>query len=161
MFFPAADLCLVKHTHMKQHTTQGWGPRYASYWLTLVVALGIIFVGLRFIIAPAAGAAGYGIELSSNAFSFAYIKGIRDIFSGLVLLPFLLMRKVQPVAFIFCTATIIPLTDCCIVLVHNGPQDIAHLLIHGLTAVYMLIVSFYLFRTASRESAAAATQAAL
>jgi hypothetical protein len=40
-----------------------WGPRSASYWMTMFIAAGIIFVGVRFIINPAVGAEGLGSRL--------------------------------------------------------------------------------------------------
>jgi hypothetical protein len=124
-----------------------WGTRSVSFWLTLLIAAGIIFVGGRFIVNPAAGAAGFGIPLS-NTVDYAYgrIKGIRDIFSGLVLLPLLFLRMRRAVAYVFTTAIIIPATDCLIVLATNGPTDIQHMLIHGGTAVFMVVISVLLFR---------------
>jgi hypothetical protein len=124
-----------------------WGPRSASYWMTMLIAAGIIFVGVRFIINPAGGAAGYGIPFTNvKDLPYGRIKGIRDIFSGLVLLPLLFMRMRFATACVFTAAVIVPATDCLIVLATNGPGDIQHLLIHGLTAVYMAITSFLLFR---------------
>lgn len=45
----------------------------------------ITFIGLRFLFAPRIASAGYGIALDDSR-SFTFIKGIRDIVSGLVLL---------------------------------------------------------------------------
>ena len=127
-------------------TTQ-WGTRSVSFWLILLLALGIIFVGARFIIDPAAGAAGFGIPFSNKADeAFGRIKGIRDIFSGLVLLPLLFLRMRKIAGYVFTTTIIIPATDCLIVLSTNGPSDLPHLLIHGLTAVSMIVISVLLFR---------------
>lgn len=124
-----------------------WGFQSASYWMTLLVAVGIIFIGVRFIVDPVAGANGYGIPISSaNDLAFGQIKGIRDIFSGLVLFPFLYLKMRRATAFALTAAIIIPLTDFCIVWMTNGPKDVEHLLIHGLTAVYMVIASILLFR---------------
>jgi hypothetical protein len=124
-----------------------WGARSLSFWMTLLIAAGIIFVGIRFIISPSAGAAGFGIPFSDiKDFPFGRIKGIRDIFSGLVLLPLLFLRMRIPTAWVFTAAIVIPATDCLTVLATNGPTDIQHLLIHGLTAIYMAITSFLLFR---------------
>lgn len=65
-----------------------WSTRSVSWWLTMLIAAGIIFIGARFIIDPSAAATGYGISLSStHDLAFGRIKGIRDIFSGVVLLP--------------------------------------------------------------------------
>lgn len=124
-----------------------WGIRSVSFWMTLLVALGIIFIGVRFILSPNASAAGFGIPFSSqHDLPFGRIKGIRDIFSGLALLPLLFQRMRRATAWVFTAAIIIPATDCLIVLTANGPGDIGHMLIHGLTAVYMVIASFLLFK---------------
>lgn len=124
-----------------------WGTRSVSFWLTLLIAAGIIFVGARFIISPATGAAGFGVPLSNTAdYAYGRIKGIRDIFSGLVLLPLLFLRMRRAVAYVFASAIIIPATDCLIVLATNGPTDVQHMLIHGGTAVFMAVISVLLFR---------------
>ncbi|GAB3767464.1 DUF4267 domain-containing protein [Spirosoma horti] len=133
---------------MKTQPINVWGPRSVSYWLTALAAVGIIFLGLRFIVAPAAGAEGFGIALApaKEAMAYGWIKGIRDIFSGLVVLLFLIPRKPQATAFAFGAAIIIPVSDCLTILAVNGAQDVTHLLIHGVTAVYMMITTFFLFR---------------
>ena len=115
--------------------------------MTLFIAVGIIFVGARFIISPETGATGYGIPIiSKEDLPFGRIKGIRDIFSGLALLPLLFQRMRRATAWVFTAATIIPATDCMIVLTTNGPSDIGHILMHGLTAVYMAITCVLLFK---------------
>ncbi|WP_343667932.1 DUF4267 domain-containing protein [Chitinophaga sp.] len=124
-----------------------WGIQSASFWMTLLIAAGIIFIGARFIVNPLVGADGFGIPISSmDDLPFGKIKGIRDIFSGLVLLPFLFLKMRKAAAFALTTAIIVPATDFCIVLVTNGPKDLQHLLIHGLTVVYMIVTSILLFR---------------
>jgi len=124
-----------------------WGTRSVSFWLTLLLAAGIIFVGARFIVDPAAGATGFSIPFSNTAdYAYGRIKGIRDIFSGLVLLPLLWLRMRKAVAYVFTTAIIVPATDFLIVLTTNGPGDVTHMLIHGGTALFMVFVSVLLFR---------------
>jgi len=80
---------------MKTQPINFWGPRSVSYWLTALAAVSIIFLGLRFIVAPATGAEGFGIPLAptKEAMAYGWIKGIRDIFAGLVVLLFLIPRK--------------------------------------------------------------------
>ncbi|OCX50503.1 hypothetical protein BEL04_22250 [Mucilaginibacter sp. PPCGB 2223] len=133
---------------MKTQTINSWGPRSASYWMTAVVATGIIFLGARFMLDPQAGAEGFGITLASNKATLAYgwIKGIRDIFSGIVVLTFLISQNPRATAIAFGAAIIIPVSDCLTVLAVNGTADITHLLIHGITAVYMMITTFLLFK---------------
>ncbi|RYZ25643.1 MAG: DUF4267 domain-containing protein [Sphingobacteriales bacterium] len=123
-----------------------WGIRSVSFWSVLILALGIIYIGVRFITHPETGAQGYGIAFQ-NAGDIAYgkIKGIRDIVSGLVLLPLLWMRMRKAVAWVFSIATLVPVCDFLIILHYNGSHDIAHLLVHGLTAAVMVITSILLF----------------
>jgi hypothetical protein len=131
-----------------------WGARPASFWMTLLIAAGIIFVGIRFIVSPQAGAFGFGIPLSSAAdTAFGRIKGIRDLFSGLALLPLLFLGMKRATAWVFTAAIIIPATDCLIILMTNGPSDIQHLLIHGIMAAYTAITSALLFGNKSLKNA--------
>jgi hypothetical protein len=124
-----------------------WGPRSLSYWLVLSIALGIIYVGARFLVDPAAGATGFGVPFA-NAHDFPYgrVKGIRDIFAGLALIPLLVARMRRAAAWVFTSAIVVPATDFLVVLSTNGRSDTFHLLVHGLTAVYMLFTSFLLFK---------------
>jgi len=124
-----------------------WGTRSVSFWMAMLIALGIIFVGARFIVNPSRAAIDFGIPISSaNDIAFGRIKGIRDIFPGLALLPLLYLKMCRATAWVFTAAIVIPTVDCLVILATNGPSDVPHLLIHGLTAVYMAITSFLLFR---------------
>jgi len=115
--------------------------------MTLLIALGIIYLGVRFIVDPTAGATAFGVAFTSDRdFAYARTKGIRDIFSGLALLPLLVLRMRKATAWVFTAACVIPATDCLIVFSANGPADVPHLLVHGLTAVYMILTSFLLFK---------------
>lgn len=146
--FSLTNFVLLNNKHMKTtNEITTWGIRSVSFWMTMLVALGIIFVGIRFIISPAGAAIDFGVPFSSaNDIAFGRTKGIRDIFSGLVLLPFLYLRMRNATAWMVTAAIIIPVADCLTIFAVNGPSDVPHLLIHGLTAVYMAITSFLLFR---------------
>jgi len=124
-----------------------WGMRSASYWITFTIAFGIIFIGIRFMLQPHTGAAGYGIAFSDvRDAAYGRIKGIRDIASGMVLLPLLFMRMRRAVAWVFMAAIVVPAADFLIVLASNGSADSVHLLIHGTTAAVMIVNSFFLFQ---------------
>jgi len=133
---------------MKTKQINSWGPRSASYWLTALVAVGIILLGLRFMLAPNAGATGFGIPLqpTREAIAYGWIKGIRDIYAGIAVLIFLILRKPRSAAFAFGAAIIIPVSDFFTVLSINGTKDLSHLLIHGITALYMIVTSIFLFK---------------
>lgn len=123
-----------------------WGIKSVSFWSVLILALGIIYIGIRFIVHPEVGALGYGIPFA-NAHDAVYgkIKGVRDTFLGIVLLPLLWMRMRKAVAWVFTFAIVVPGFDFLIIFNYSNSKDIAHLLVHGITAVVMLITSFLLF----------------
>ncbi|MEO6685318.1 MAG: DUF4267 domain-containing protein [Dyadobacter sp.] len=123
-----------------------WGTKSVSFWSVLILAFGIIYIGIRFIIHPQVGALGYGIPFEHNSDAvYGKIKGIRDVFSGVVLLPLLWMRMRKAVAWVFTVTIVVPAFDFLIILLHNGTGDISHLLIHGITAAIMAITSTLLF----------------
>jgi hypothetical protein len=128
-----------------------WGMHSTSYWITLLLALGIIFIGIRFILQPQVGALGYGITFrDAGDAAYGQVKGIRDIFSGIVLLPLLIMRMRKATAWVFAAATVVPLGDFLIIAATNGSGDLEHLLVHGMTALIMIINCFLLFAKRSR-----------
>jgi hypothetical protein len=130
---------------------QSWGIKSVSFWSVLILALGIIFIGIRFIIHPEVGALGYGIPFeNANDAIYGRIKGIRDVFSGIVLLPLLWMRMRKAVAWVFTVATAVPVFDFLVILSYKGSSDISHLLIHGITAGVMVITSVLLFYGSSK-----------
>jgi len=138
---------------MKTQTISYWGPCSASYWLSALAASGIIILGIRFMLNPQVGADGFGIPLAQTkeAFAYGWTKGIRDIFAGIVVLIFIVSRQSRATAFAFGAAIIIPVSDCLTVLAVNGSQDVTHLMIHGSTALYMMITTIFLFKAKSKN----------
>jgi hypothetical protein len=132
---------------------RSWGIRSVSFWSVLFLALGIIYIGIRFIVHPEVGALGYGIPFeNANDAVYGKIKGIRDTFSGIVLLPLLWMRMRKAVAWVFTAAIVVPVFDFLVILSYKGSNDISHLLIHGITAAVMLITSVLLFAGTARST---------
>lgn len=124
-----------------------WGPRSVSWWLTLMLAAGIFYIGLRFMISPEKGAEGFGIPFQNGEDAvYGKIKGIRDMISGLVALPLLWLRMRRAMAWVFTTIILVPAADFMIVLCTNGWQDTSHLLVHGCTVLVMILTSVLLFR---------------
>jgi hypothetical protein len=88
-----------------------------SYAIALIVGLGMLFLGGRFIFAPEVATAGYGIHFNAHGdYSFDYIKGIRDIFSGILLCAFVLLNERRAVGVTLLSGSIISFTDMLIVL---------------------------------------------
>lgn len=60
------------------------------------------------------------------------------------------MRMRKAAAWVFTTTIVVPAGDFLIILFTNGVGDLEHLLIHGVTALIMIINSFLLFRINSQ-----------
>src|SRR5262249_25073107 len=72
------------------------------FWCTLVIPAGIIGIGINFILNPAGASTAFGIPIRDPAaFPFMWVKGIRDIFSGLVVLSFLWSGDRRTTAILF------------------------------------------------------------
>jgi hypothetical protein len=115
-----------------------------SYTVAFLLGLGMIFLGVRFFISPGAATAGYGIHFNEQGdYSFHYIKGIRDIFSGLVICAFVLMNERRALGVTLLAGTIIPVTDMLIVLSksYNGAlQAMPHIIAIIICAVFGIIL---------------------
>jgi hypothetical protein len=115
------------------------------FWCALLVPVGIIAIGINFILNPIGASAAYGIPIHDpTAFPFMWIKGIRDIFSGLAILPFLLRGDRRTTATLFAIAIFIPLSDGLVILAHLGFAP--PIFMHWGTALYMTVVAALLRR---------------
>jgi hypothetical protein len=116
------------------------------FWCTLVIPVAIIGLGINFILNPVGASTGHGIPIHDPAaFPFMWIKGIRDIFSGLVILPFLLRGDRRTTATLFAIAIFVPFCDGLVILQHLGFAPPIY--IHWGTALYMMIVAAFLLRS--------------
>lgn len=115
-----------------------------SYTIALLLGLGMIFLGARFFLSPEVATAGYGIHFKAKGdYSFQYIKGIRDIFSGLLIFLFLLMNERRALGVTLLAGTMIPVTDMLIVLSksYNGfLQAMPHIIAILICAVSGIIL---------------------
>src|SRR4029078_3680851 len=115
------------------------------FWCTLVVPVAIIAIGINFILNPAGASAGFGIPIHDlSAFPFMWIKGIRDICSGLVVLPFLLKADRRTTATLFAISIVVPFGDGLVILRHLGFAPPIY--IHWRTSLYLVIVAAFLLR---------------
>ena len=115
-----------------------------AYMIAFLLGLGMIFLGIRFFVAPEAATAGYGIHFNAQGdYSFHYIKGIRDIFSGLVIGVLVLMKERRALGVTLLAGTMIPVTDLFIVLSksYNGvPQALPHIAAIIICAVFGIVL---------------------
>jgi hypothetical protein len=125
------------------------------FWFTLLIPVGIIGIGIDFILNPIGASAGYGIPIHDPAaFPFMWIKGIRDIFAGLVVLPFLWRGDRRTTAILFAISIFVPIGDGLVILSHLGFSP--PIFIHWGTALYMIVVSYFLLRKSNSVKVASA-----
>ncbi len=113
------------------------------FWFTFLIPAAIIAIGINFILNPVGASTAYGIPIHDpDAFPFMWIKGIRDIFSGLVVLTFLLRGDLRITLTLFALAILIPIGDGLVILRHLGFAP--PIFIQWGTALYMMIVTAFL-----------------
>jgi hypothetical protein len=112
-----------------------------GYLLSSLIAVGIVFIGSRFLWDPAAASRGFGIPNSASPstgfIGWPAVKGVRDIVSGLFV--FLLMVSGPPrlLGEFMLVASLIAMGDAAIVL-RSGGSRTAAFGIHGLTALVII-----------------------
>ncbi len=134
-----------------------------AFWLVALIAAGIIFIGLRFLVQPLPAAAAFGVSADgSSNFAYLWAKGTRDIVSGLLLIALLGIHAGRRVVALFlAVAALIPLGDLANVWMNVGTQRPVALAIHGSTVVGMLVLSGWLFRRPRPVESDGVTHAAL
>lgn len=109
--------------------------------LSMLVALGIIFIGVREYFYPAIGALGFGVPLiDPRDGDLLAIKAARDIASGVLVLTVIALRDRRFLAYMMGVLTLIPILDGLIVLKHAGWSFTPIILVHWVTAAVMLII---------------------
>jgi hypothetical protein len=112
-----------------------------GYLLSGLIAVGIVFIGSRFVWDPAVASRDFGIPnlppLSTGFIGWLAVKGVRDIVSGLFV--FLLMVSGPPrlLGEFMLVASLIPMGDAAIVL-RSGGSRTAAFGIHGITALVIV-----------------------
>jgi Domain of unknown function (DUF4267) len=115
-------------------------------YLSGAIAIAITIIGLRFLIAPYAAAANFGVAITPDPQwdAFLSIKAVRDIASGMFTAILIANHAPHLLGSFILAATIIPVADALIVLRHGGSRSAAYG-IHGGTAATMLLTSTLLF----------------
>jgi len=115
-----------------------------SYAIAFLLGLGMIFLGARFYTSPEVATAGFGIHYNAQGdYSFHDIKGIRDIFSGLIICAFVLLNERRALGITLLAGTMIPLNDMLIVLgkSYNGMlQALPHIIAIVICFVFGIVL---------------------
>jgi hypothetical protein len=123
-------------------------PNSVLFWLVGLLAIGIIFIGARFIISPLTAARDFGVPASeTETFTYLWTKGTRDIVSGLFVIVLLGLRVPSGVlaAFLF-IASLIPSGDMLNVYANERRKNVPALMIHGGTALFMCVLASLILR---------------
>jgi Domain of unknown function (DUF4267) len=116
-----------------------------AYGLAIALDLLILLIGGRFLIAPRAAAAGYGVPAKPGGDpAYLTIKGLRDGTYALVGLSLLAFAGAHAEAWFMLAVALVPLGDTLIVLRHGGTRATA-VGIHFTTAVLVLLSAALLF----------------
>lgn len=123
------------------------------FWLVLLIALGIIFIGVRSILTPLRAAHDFGVPETENAEStYLWAKGTRDIVSGLIAIGLLWLRvRPEVIAVFILIASLIPLGDLLNVYAHIRGRSPLALFIHGGTALCMWVLATSFLGTISAD----------
>lgn len=110
-----------------------------------LVSVGIIVIGVRFILQPQASAAGFGVSAPPNPGVGAYlrVKGDRDIGAGLATLAVLFAGSSHVLGLVLILQAVMPIGDAAIVLANKGKPAVAFG-VHGLTAAVMVVAGILL-----------------
>ncbi|HEY2532176.1 MAG TPA: DUF4267 domain-containing protein [Xanthobacteraceae bacterium] len=116
---------------------------WLAFGMALLVAVGIIVIGARYVSRPRAAARVpfFGLPLPKddpNIVWWLRLKGVRDIASGLALLAFMVWGGSHMVGIILLAEAIIPIGDMLVVLAAKGSARSAFGM-HGLTALLMIL----------------------
>ncbi len=113
-----------------------------------LIGIAIILIGARFLLAPQAAAAGYGIPVelpgaqipAGSPYPWLYAKGVRDVALGIFIGVLLASRAPHLLGAFMAAASVIPIGDAVIVLRSGGTRAVAFG-IHGATAAVALAAS--------------------
>ncbi|MGC4745419.1 DUF4267 domain-containing protein [Micromonospora sp. DT201] len=116
-----------------------------AYGLAVVLSLFVVSIGARFLLAPQAAAAGYGVPARPDGDpAYLTVKGLRDLSYGLLGLALIAFTTADAVAWFMLIVALNPLGDTVVVLRNGGTKAVAFG-IHFATAVVVLLDAALLF----------------
>ncbi|MFE5293878.1 DUF4267 domain-containing protein [Isoptericola sp. NPDC056618] len=131
--------------------------KHLATTLTVLLVVGIGYVGVSYLFFPAATAPQFGMAVwpEGDAAAFLATKGARDLASGLVPLALLLTGQRRALGWVLTIWTLVPLSDAALIL-STGGSTVTALAVHGLTALALVVTGVLLLT----EKSAPATRTA-
>lgn len=94
----------------------------------------LMFIGVRFLVIPAVAGEAFGVTID-HATTYGHIKGIRDLFTGVILAVFAVLGDRRGTGLVLVLGSMIPVVDGYEVFATHG-LDVAHMSIHWGTALF-------------------------
>ncbi|MCC3765287.1 DUF4267 domain-containing protein [Glycomyces sp. TRM65418] len=118
---------------------------------TVVIALGIMYIGASFLIAPETSASTFGFTAwpQGAAADFLTVKGVRDVVSGIVPLTLLALGQRRALGWVLLCEALIPVGDGTLVLLHGGSAAAA-IGVHYATAAFVIVTGVLQLQVARR-----------
>ena len=114
-----------------------------STGVAVLVAVGIIVIGVMYLSDPRAATRSFGLplpEVGANIAWWLRLKGVRDIVSGLLVLALMVWGGPRMVGIALLIEAIIPAGDMSLILAAKGSTKRAFGM-HGLTAALMILAA--------------------
>jgi len=124
------------------------------FWISGLLAAAVFFVGLFALVAPVPGSASFGAPVieANNTQGIAWVRlmGVRDIGLAVMLLGLMAVKARRIAGLMLLLVVIIPIVDCATVIHALGITY--HVLVHGGSAVLMVILGALLLRPSPSEA---------
>ncbi|THV32896.1 DUF4267 domain-containing protein [Glycomyces buryatensis] len=129
--------------------------------LTLIVALGIIYIGVSYLLTPETLGSSFGFPHwpTGEAADILTIKGGRDIVMGLIPLALFLTGQRRALGWVLLVETAAPIADGTLVLLHDGNLATAFG-VHYATAALVIVAGVLQLQVARKEALQETLQAA-
>lgn len=121
-------------------------------WLVIAPAIGLVLLGIVFIVSPPVGAAIFGLP-PPQAAAAGYLPaiGVRDLAFGLYVLALAVFAGPRPVGIVLAVTALIPLGDILVLVAALGLSSPAHLLVHAASGIYMAGAAAFVLRAYGRK----------
>ena len=120
--------------------------RSLGTWIVLAPAIGLLALGIVLIVSPRLGAAIFGVPTDGSGLRYVAALGVRDIAFGLYVAALALFASHRSVGLVLALTVLIPIGDIAILLMERGLSAPGHLLLHGLSGLYMAGASLWTLR---------------
>jgi Domain of unknown function (DUF4267) len=123
-------------------------------WVAIAPAIGLVLLGVVFILSPALGAAIFGLPLpQGTAAGYLPAIGVRDLAFGLYILALAMFSGPRAVGIVLAVTVLIPVGDILVLLAAIGLSSPGHLLAHAASGIYMAGAAAWVLRSGSRKGA--------